>query len=220
MLEPISEGWFKDTVVVCAPGPSFTEKTAKLVDCYRSRVRTLAVTSAYRRLPNADLLFATDAKWWDTYYAEQPDFRGQRWSSHEDSIYNDKKATALRWGLKLVRGRQGSIFSTAFASHPDWVAYGDNSGFAAVNLALLMGASDILLVGFDMRVVEDKGHFFGEYDDTKLVNTRTHGYERFIGAFKVAAHNMPRDVTITNCTPDSALTCFPYADLQKTLEQL
>lgn len=177
-----------DEVTVAATGPS--------LDPAKCRGFVIAVNDAYRLLPDADILYACDARWWDYH---NPQFKGQKWSSHNPSPrINDNKADAARkHGLHLVPGFDGEGFKLDFGIH-----YGSNSGFQAVNLAIALGARRIRLVGFDMH----GRHFFGDHPK-ELGNP---DFPTFIAAFERAAELLPSHIEIVNCTPDSALTCFPF----------
>lgn len=157
-------------------------------------------------MPWADVLYGCDAKWWNKHKG-CPDFQGEKWSSHDDGT-NKKWAEAEKYGLSLVAGDD----KPGFSSDPAVIHYGSNSGFQALNLALLWGAKEIVLVGFDMRRVAGKAHFFGEHPPA----LQTGGaYERFVPQFERA--KVPEGVRILNATPGSALTCYPMVDLSEAL---
>jgi hypothetical protein len=171
----------------------------------------IAVNDAYRRLPFAEILYACDARWWQVHKG-CPDFQGERWSSHGIAArirHNDKGGIAERYGVKLVAGEDREGFSI----DPDVIHYGSNSGFQAVNLAMLMGARRIVLVGFDMHA--GKGlHFFGNHP-APLRNTND--YANFIQRFARAAQKLPDDIQIVNATQGSALTCFKRLSIDDAL---
>ncbi len=200
--------------VVAATGPSLTPEVAQAC----RGVNVIAVNDAYRLFPRADVLYACDARWWDVH-GGCPEFPGEKWSSHGVSgriRHNDKTEVARKYGLTLVAGRD----QAGFSFEPGVIHYGSSSGFQAVNLALLMGARRIVLVGFDMRVVpvEDRGvtkqmrHFFGDHP-APLRNAAS--YRNFIKPFEVAAKTLPKGIQILNATPGSALTCFPMVSLHE-----
>lgn len=151
------------------------------------------------------MLYSCDAKWWDVH-ADCDGFAGEKWSSHGGVDSNGKIETAEKHGLNLVGGADAEGFSL----DPSVIHFGSNSGFQAINLAILFGAKRILLVGFDMTAGNGKAHFFGDHPPGLIQNRN---YERFIPAFNAAAKRLPRGVEIINCTPNSALRCFPMADL-------
>jgi len=185
--------------VVAAPGPSLDLAPLWLTDC---RLPTIVVNDAYRRIPNAHVLYACDKKWWDA--REGTDFKGEKWSSHglHKHYQDDKSEAAEAYGLNLVDGHPGAVFMRA-----NGICYGagGNSGFQAVNLAILFGADPIYLIGFDMRN-GTKAHFFGDHPATLGQGD----YNQFVPGFVRASKGL--DVTILNCTPNSALTCFGYYD--------
>lgn len=204
--ERIKPRW--DRCLVVATGPSLTVEMADLCRAVqRDGWPIVAVNDAYRMLPEANLLYACDAAWWDVHHGAL-DFRGERWSSHA-LANNDKRHIALSYGVRLVSGADAEGFSF----NPDVIHYGGNSGFQAINLALLLGASRIALVGFDMRTTAQR-HFFGHHPAPLLNHVR---YEQFIPHFEVAAKRLPADRHIVNCTPGSALTMFPSHALTEFL---
>lgn len=90
---------------------------------------------------------------------------------------------------------------------------GQNSGYQAINLAYLMGAEVILLLGYDMARRNGKGHFFGEHPET--LNHKT-DYRQFITNFDSIKPDQ-YGIEIINCTRDTALTAFPKMDLEKAI---
>jgi hypothetical protein len=181
--------------------------------------RTIVVNDAYKLLPTADVLYAADNSWWEIHGECKP-FAGEKWACHErdpnprEIHGNDKRSLAERYGINLVRGRDCNEFSF----DPDVVHYGHNSGFQAINFALLMGCRQIVLIGFDMRLVNGQAHFFGNHPreirtpDDKCLSS-------FIPRFAQAAKKLPKDVSIVNATPGSALTCFPIMSFDEAVRR-
>jgi hypothetical protein len=190
-------------VIVAATGPSLSSEVA---DALRNRI-VLAVNDAYRLIPWAEVLYACDEAWWNVHNG-CPDFKGEKWSSHGGTEFNDKLACAERFGLNLVSGDHHDTFST----DPAKIHYGSNSGFQGINLAILFGAKRIILVGFDMRV-NGKRHFFGNHP-AGLSNSTD--YTSWVPQFANAAKRLT-GVEIVNATPGSALTCFKMMGLDDAL---
>jgi hypothetical protein len=161
-------------------------------------------------MPWADALYGCDSRWWNEHKGCMG-FEGERWSTHDDgkSTANNKTQVANDYGVNLVNGAQGVGFST----DQGLIHYNDNSGFQALNLAILFGSRYIVLVGFDMRHVGGKSHFFG--DHPKSLYQRPE-YQSFVNKFDKATP--PEGVQIINATPDSALTCYPMMGLEDALE--
>ncbi len=191
---------------MAASGPSLDAETAE--KC-RGWYHVIAVNDAHRLLPFADVLYACDANWWDVREG-CPTFYGEKWTSHSDRD-NDKTRVMERFGLNVILGEHGNRFSI----NPGQICYGNNSGFQAVNLALLFGGNPIILVGFDMRDVDGKRHFFGKHEPP-LSDSQNFG--AWVQNFAEAAKHLPPGRLIVNATPDSALTCFPHMPLEEALD--
>lgn len=202
--ETIEARWDRQLAIVAATGPSLTPEIAQQCQGHNC----IAVNDAYRLLPFAQVMYACDAAWWNVHKG-CPDFAGEKWSSHAPGA-NDKAQVAKQFGLKLIQG----IHSRGFSLKSDLIHYGSNSGFQAVNLAILFGATRIVLVGFDMQLVKGRKHFFGPHPAP--INRAT-AFTRFILAFKEARKVMPKGIEIINCTPGSALTVFPFGNLSEVL---
>lgn len=93
---------------------------------------------------------------------------------------------------------------------------GSNSGYQALNLAVLFGAIRILLIGFDMKLSETgRRHWFGNHPGK--MNKASH-YDQFIRAFYTTTADLKRaGVEVLNCTPGSALDAFPIAKLEDVI---
>jgi hypothetical protein len=211
IYERIYPWWHGMTAIVAATGPSLTKEVADRCRLahFRDGVAVMAVNDAWKLMPWADALYACDAAWWTLHNGTE--FTGDKWSSHHPNG-NDKIELATRYGLQLVAGKTEKRFST----DPGCIHYGGNSGFQAVNLALLFGATRIILVGFNMQPIGSKVHFFGDHPKGLRQSAR---YERFLPAFAEAAKSLPAGVTIINATPDSALKCFPVMSLDAALTE-
>lgn len=207
--------WAAKPCIVAASGPSLTEDVAE--QCRAAHAagthNVVVVNDAYRLLPFADLLYACDAAWWNLH--KGTNFAGEKWSSQHQRLergqpVNEKKDLAKKYGLQLIHGRHVDGFSF----EPGIIHYGSNSGFQALNLVLLFGATEIVMVGYDMRTVGGKRHFFGNHPRT-LNNSSN--YEQWAPNFAKAATTLPPHIKIINATPGSAIKCFPFMDLQCAL---
>lgn len=197
--------------IVAATGPSLTPEVCATV---RQRQlldgwRVIAVNDAWRPLYFSDALYACELRWWDHYATELERFQGERWTSCSTSpqVDDDKTAWASsRPWINLVDASSEEGFCLGARK----IHYGSNSGFQAINLALVLGATEVRMVGFDMRVVGSRSHFFGEHPEELRKPTR---YEHFVADFERGARSLPPSVHVINCTPGSALTCFPMGVL-------
>lgn len=89
-----------------------------------------------------------------------------------------------------------------------------NSGVLGLECAVRAGATRILLLGADMHGT----HYFGPYTNG-LRNTAPHQRRQHVKQYATWAR-LNRGVSVLNCTPGSALDCFPKADLDASLAEL
>ena len=147
------------------------------------RVRHLpigAVGSAFELAPDCRFIASTDAAWWRRY---------------PEAMQRDCKRYAMHpmEGVEQVRILPlGTV----------------NSGVLALECAVRLGATRILLLGFDMH----GSHFFGDYTNG-LRNTQPHQRRQHMKQYDDWAR-LNRKVAVLNCTPGSALQTFPTARLE------
>jgi len=208
-LQTIKSEWAKSPSVVAAPGPSLNEEQADLVRATGWPV--LVCQDAWRLLPWADKLYGCDCRWWN-HYDGVPEFDGEKWSTHHPGVANNKQAEQERYGLHLVKGRRAQY--EGFSLDPEVIHYGDNSGFQAINLALLLGSPYIVLIGFDLSS-KNGHHFFGKHEGS-LHNQEK--FERWVPEFDKAAEMLPPEITIINATPGTAMHSFPEMSLVQAIE--
>jgi len=89
-----------------------------------------------------------------------------------------------------------------------------NSSVLAMEVAKRAGATRIILLGVDMH----GSHFFGPYANG-LRNTKPHQREQHKRQFSDWGR-LNRAVQVFNCTPKSALTCFPSRSLDDVLTEI
>ena len=156
-----------------------------------------------------------DANLWDAYKGF-PEFAGERWSLH-DQARSPKRAVAEKYGIRLVASRMGPGFSLdpAFIHEGTYGKFQQisNSGYQAVNLAILMGGNPLVLVGFNMR---GDGHCFKSYKRPQNLNI-IKDYSRFAPIFDDAAKRLPAEIKVLNATPNSGIKEFPPVKLEDVL---
>jgi len=186
--------WDGKTVAVLASGPSMSKQI--VAEMFASGLPAIVVNNTFQLAPWADMLYAADAAWWHAH-PEAAQFQGLRVTVQD-----------VRGTLKLRCSGP-----TGFDPHPGAVRSGGHSGYQAVHIAIHAGARRILLCGFDMHGT----HWHGLHAEP-LRNTAEGTYGRWVenfDALREAAEE--RNIAIINCTPKSALTCFPMSSLENAL---
>jgi hypothetical protein len=100
---------------------------------------------------------------------------------------------------------------------PDGVRTGRNSGYQAINVAVHLGASRIVLLGYDMSVdhAAKKSHFFGDHPKV----THPSPYHSFLRAFATMVKPLSAvGVEVINCTRRTYLKTFPQRSLEEVFQ--
>lgn len=203
--------WRGERVLCIAPGPSLVIEDVDLALKHRARglLKIVAVGDAYFMLPNdaADILYHADGPWWKEHKGV-PLVTGRKIVQSR----NGGRAVARQFGLECVQVNDGEKPST----DPTWIASGWHSGFQAVNIAALMGATEILMLGFDcQRGVTGKRHFFGDHPPSIR---RESPYPLFVAAWdKGAPHYEAAGVSLINCTRRTAIKSIQRRRLEGVL---
>jgi hypothetical protein len=154
-----------------------------VADQVRGHCRVIAVCDAYRLAPWAEALVAVDRAWWRVH-ADAERFAGRKFT------------------IGKVNGSEKLVVDDEFPAD-------SNSGYRAIGVARELGASCVLLLGFDMH----GSHYFGRHLEP-LRNTSPSRFQQHLAQF----HRWRGGCEVVNCTPGSALTHFPFVDLQTMLE--
>lgn len=198
---PLRKLWPGSTVVCIATGTSLRKAD---VDACCGRARVIAINDAYKLAPWADALYACDSRWWH-WHRGVKSFAGQKYSL-------DNRVKRLCPEVTVLR----NTGETGLELDPAAIRTGKNSGYQAINVAVHLGAKVILLLGYDMRLGPGhRSHFFGEHPHPVKPP-----FHLMIPKFAtLVAPLMAVGVKVINCTPQSALECFPRMDLTAALNQ-
>lgn len=192
--------WPGRTVTVAASGPSLSPESLAVV---REKTPLLAVNNAVALAPWADALFASDARWWRHYADLHRDFEGIK-------IGGPNVTDPSVFRMYYLRRDAEAYFEGPWSQDSRFLPTGGgNSGYQAVNIALLAGARRVLLLGFDMHYPAGQKHFFGDHEG--IPNAPENIVARWADWFNRSPP--PEGVEIINCTPGSAVTIYPSMDI-------
>jgi hypothetical protein len=192
--------WPDSTIVCLATGPSLTQAD---VDACRGRAKIIAIKHAIEFAPWADVLYACGAdasQWWPRYGHGLHDFPGLRFTL-------DPKAAA--WATVL---KETGV--TGLERDPSGLKTGRCSGIQAINLAVHLGASTIVLLGYDNQSGPDgRDHVYGANP-----SNRRPPYDLFLRCFETLVEPLAAlGVTVVNASRVSALYTFPRVSLEEAL---
>lgn len=198
--------WPNSTIAILATGPSLVRE-----DCERVReagARIVAINDAHRLAPFADVLYSSDRTWWP-HHKGVPSFAGLKFGIGSSPL----KANPFHQYPDITVLRNDGY--DGLSTDPAGLCNGQNSGYAAINLAVHLGAARILLLGYDMAWRNGKAHFFGDH-----VGLAQHEYlyPSFRKHFDTLVDPLlALGITVINCTQASSLQAFPMGDLRDVL---
>lgn len=225
--------WAGETVFILGGGPSLQGFDAEIL---RGRGRVIAINSAglarppgeksepTPHAPWADLLYWADKSFFEVYHERLGEHVGSgrpagcfKVTRHAPKL-KGRQALAQeltrRHGIKLLpRATPYTQLSTKTTETGGWCG-----GGSSINLAHLLGARRIVLLGFDMRFGADRKHWhrlapWPQAPDREK-RYRSH---HMPGIAAMAWPLQQAGVEVINCTPGSALSCFPIRPLEDLL---
>jgi hypothetical protein len=192
---------------IIASGDSLTIEDCELVKEWRSDVssaekKVIVINSSFKIAKWADILYACDGEWWDKYYNEVNDvFQG--------SLYTICDRVSKIYGINWIASEDQQGLGE------DIIHTGNNSGYQSINLAYLLGAKKIILLGFDMQRSLNKGHWHGDHPGSL---NRHNNFTGWLKKFPKLAEDLKnKDVEVINSTRLTALTCFKMKPLKEAL---
>jgi hypothetical protein len=187
--------WPGETVVCIASGPSLTQAD---VDFVRGKARVIVVNTSYKMALWADVMYACDARLWK-WHRGAPEFQGMKFALTSESA---------RWPGVHVLGKSGT---DGLSTDPKSIRTGSNSGYQAINVAVLMGAAKIVLLGYDMQLGPKGRQYWHADHPMKQISP----YAQFRRNFETLVKPLQDlGIEVINCSRDSALKCFPKRRLE------
>lgn len=195
-VEPIFKN---ETIYLIGGGPSL-----KNFDWIRlSGKKTIAINKAFLHHQTADVMYWTDTRFYTWHKHEIDSFKGLKYTIRK-GLYEDDI-------MLLKRGAKHGL-----SKANDTLAHGNNSGYAAINLAYHLGAKNIVLLGYDMGNVGKESHFHDGYP-TKATSNEVYT-NQFLPGFNSLKVGLDKTkVNVFNACPTSRLTVFPIISIDKAL---
>jgi hypothetical protein len=196
--------------VIIGTGPGLTKDQLSKV----SHLKKFGCNNAIFATP-LDVFHACNIGWYDHYWPQIKDISCDKWTWSRE--------TADKYGINHIEGRWADGLST----DPGYIHLHHGAGPQLVNLAYHYGCRKMILIGWDMRYHGknnrynyEKRHFFGEYPAELQHWPQTGPDGELTGLIKEMETIKPADygIEIINCTPGSAMKCFPEKSLDEVLD--
>lgn len=168
------------TFICIASGPSLTPEDCALA--VRSAHPIIAVNSSWLAVPDCQHIYAADFSWWDHNH-DIVSKNAQHWTQ--------SRRANLRYGVQLFHTADNGPF---------------NSGQRAIQLAAHLGATRVILLGYDCSLANGL-HWHGRHPAT-MHNPVPREVGRWHTEFSTLVGLLP-GVDIVNASRHTALTCFP-----------
>jgi len=202
--------WDGATCFILGGGPSLLNiQMWKL-----SEKNVVAVNNAYLKCPWATAVYFQDCKWYhepiadDTIVTHQQElrkFKGYKVTTCIQSEEPDGSIQVVERG-----GRHGLSPSRTQIN-------GNNSGYGAIDLAIKFGATRIILLGFDMKIVGGRHNYHSGHRRAVGAGVYKDQFLPAFGTMAKAIKKLELGVEIINCTQDSALDYFKTGLLEDYL---
>lgn len=204
-LKPTGTEWLDKTCTIIAGGPSLAHWQLDIIEQFAERHKVITINNSVLKYPTADIAYACDAKWWGKHFDQvKRVFEG----GHMVSLEPTKYPEVLQIG--------NSHIDEGIDPRPDYVRLGKNSTYQAMDMAIGLGCKRIAFVGLDLKLAKDgKVHHWG--DHVRGLNNSP-PLQLFIKYFNMVAPELLKlGVDVYNCSVDTALNCFPKADIWEIL---
>ncbi len=196
----IKPEWRGETVAILGGGPSLNAKDVAEV---RARSwRRIACNDAFRLDPEADVVCWNDVRWY-------------QWNRREVDVHTGLKIT---WDLATTKDVKANLMrkrpSPPHLSIDPTAITATNTGQGAINVAFHFGVKRIVLLGFDMRVINGRNNWHAYHKGGGPAAT---AYSHIFGPAiaKAGAICEKKGIEIINATEMTALRCFPVIPLRK-----
>lgn len=183
--------WDGATVYILGGGPSLRD-----VDINRLRGQhIIAVNNAYQLASWIPMMYFMDTVWFRWHAESLANWPGIR-------VTSCRECENTSWVKFVDQGHRREL-----DERPHFMMRGTNAGFGAMAIAIKLGAMKVILLGFDMQLVNGNANWHEDHERVTIAEI----YKRqFLKSFaSVKGELIERGIEVINATPGSALTTFP-----------
>lgn len=192
--------WKGETAYIIGGGPSLSGfNWEDLVG-----KKTIAINKSILHYPNADIIYWTDSRVYGWYKAAIDNAKGLKITIRDHSSYSTD--------VKILKKNN----NFGLCESNDSLCHGNNSGYAAINLAYLLGVTKIVLLGYDMKNSNKQSHYHEGYPVPATADLVYK--DQFLPGFNILADSLrEKNVKVYNASPDSLLTVWPKLTIKDAL---
>jgi ADP-heptose:LPS heptosyltransferase/SAM-dependent methyltransferase len=205
-MSSIARDWEGLTAFVLAGGASVRNLDLSLL---KGR-RVIAINSAVLAYPDADILFFADARWW----SDPP----KAWKADVGS-FTGRFVTTSGGGPRDVERLLKIDPAKGIATDPTQLALSRTSVTGAINLAVHLGCTRVVLLGVDGKVAPDgkRHHHTAAYPWPMVKRC----FDDHAAEFRAIAPSLKAaGVEVINANPDSAIDVWPKVPFEEVISML
>lgn len=149
----------------------------------------------------------SDLLWFEAFYDLLAEYTGT-----VITHYPKLKESSVEWLHWMERGTKKGLYK-------DRLAYGGNTGCGAINLALIMGAKRVFLLGFDCKPGKENEANWHKWQIEKV---KPAVHDRHLAGFKALAEALPTVFPgreVINLTEGSRIPFFPFSKFKRNERQ-
>lgn len=203
-----SRGWCLKPAIIIGTGPSLNKQKYDIIRLSNEGYMLFGVNNTYMDF-DLDVWIACDPKWHEIYSPVEGNFDKWHWD----------RGICEKYGYRYIEGRWQDAENGTYGLSRDksYIHYGHSSGYQALGLAAHYECNNFFLCGFDMHYEGSQRHYFGGLSDNpgeypeRIQKNST--FDGLIKCYETIPKENP-ELKIYNCTEGSALTCFPFVDLE------
>ena len=217
----LKEGaWQGQACYVIGGGPSLKSFDWGLLS---SKKNLIAINMAFLKVPHAEVFFTEDERVITELIAAKPElhdawksFRGVKVYHCLESSLKEKVLAASPDVHVVERKRRDKFWAKSFI---EGLSYSSNSAVGAINIATLMGADPIYLMGIDCRTDTPNPNYHDHYpQDWRMPRGQDAVYKSDFENW-VKLHTQDRHmVSLINPEYPTALDCWPRLSLAAHFE--
>lgn len=201
-LHSCPRDWLGETVVIVASGPSTERVDLRLIHGRRA----IAVSHGCRAMPRADVLL----------FGGQAFAQNGEWRQFEGPliVMAQQPARDVPHDSRFVHMRRAG--AAGLSSDPTCLCGAESSVTLAINYAVHRGVSRIILLGCDGQPgLAGQRRFGSLHPDARDWPQRYAAQEAAMRSQLEPLRQL--GVSVVNCSPGTALTCYPTASLEDAL---
>lgn len=174
--------------------------------------KIIVINRAFEVCPFADIMFSMDNRFYNWLIRGQLPGSLEKFMAFKGlKVWLEVSNNNYHHGIYYVVGLPTDGFPHSLKAG---IYHGNHSGYGALQLALVLGADPIYLLGYDMKHQGKQTHFHSGYPSRQGEHTLQSfklGLDRMAPLIRKAGRK------VINLNPYSALKCFEFGILEKVL---